>query len=382
MTSNPVVMLTALNTEYAAVRERLRDLRVDQERGTRFEVGNLRGTQCRVVLGLTGKGNDSAGILAERAIRRYSPVAVLFVGIAGALWDSTQLGDVVVATRVYAYHGATSEDDGLRARPRAWEVRHEITQIAAHIARADDWADDRTPDGLGRPQAHLGPIAAGDIVQNSRLSREAMWIREHYNDALAIEMEAAGVAQAGHLNGSPVAVVRGISDRADGTKTSGNDRDWQPRAAANAAAFAARLAEALITEEEQTVGDGADRTRPGSTVHNNAYAPVGIQGGYVDGSTVFMGASPGAAGAPDLAAELAAIRQLLARERSAGHLDAATCEAAEAELDGADEALPADTEPTRSKFMLALKRLRGLIGDVADLAAKVAALIKTVSGSS
>jgi nucleoside phosphorylase len=59
-------------------------------------------------------------------------------------------------------------------------------------------------------------------------------------------MEAAGVAQAGHLNGSPVAIVRGISDRADGTKTTSGDGTWQPQAAANAAAFAVRLAEELI----------------------------------------------------------------------------------------------------------------------------------------
>jgi nucleoside phosphorylase len=32
-------------------------------------------------------------------------LAVLFVGVAGALWDATPLGDVVMATHVYAYHG-------------------------------------------------------------------------------------------------------------------------------------------------------------------------------------------------------------------------------------------------------------------------------------
>ena len=42
------------------------------------------------------------------------------------------------------------------------------------------------------------------------------WLREHYNDAVAVEMEAAGVAQAGHLNdGLPAIMVRGISDYAD-----------------------------------------------------------------------------------------------------------------------------------------------------------------------
>jgi hypothetical protein len=60
-------------------------------------------------------------------------LAVLFVGVVGALWDATPLGDVVMATHVYAYHGGTSEDDGLKARPRVWEVAHGISQLASHL---------------------------------------------------------------------------------------------------------------------------------------------------------------------------------------------------------------------------------------------------------
>jgi hypothetical protein len=38
------------------------------------------------------------------------------VGVAGALRPSIELGDVVVASQVHAYHGGTAEDDSLRAR--------------------------------------------------------------------------------------------------------------------------------------------------------------------------------------------------------------------------------------------------------------------------
>ncbi len=228
MSKDLVVILTALNLEYQAVRRKLAGPQVHRhERGTRFEVGTVPGTSCRVALGLTNKGNHSAAVIAERAIQEFSPVAVLFVGVAGALWDSARLGDVVMATHVYAYHGGTSEDDGLKARPRVWEAAHAISQLGSHLARVNDWADD-TP-GHGRvPQVRFGAIAAGEVVQNSKISAEARWIRQHYNDALAIEMEAAGVAQAGHLSGAPVAIIRGISDRADGTKSSAKDRNWQP----------------------------------------------------------------------------------------------------------------------------------------------------------
>jgi adenosylhomocysteine nucleosidase len=379
MTESLVVVLTAFNTEYQAVRQRLVDLQVQHERGTRFELGTVRGTKCQVALGMTGKGNHPAGILAERAIQRYSPEAVLFVGVAGALWDATALGDVVVATHVHAYHGGTSEDDGLKGRPRTWEIAHEIAQIAAHVARTDDWMDTPLPGGRA-PTVHFGPIAAGEVVQNSRLSHEARWIRKNYNDALAIEMEAAGVAQAGHLNGSPVAIVRGISDRADGTKTSNEDRAWQPRAAANAAAFAMRLAEELITERGQAAMHESEKANSAGAVQiSSTGSTVGIMAGVVRDSTVSIGAgTPQVATSVDPAAELTALRAQLARERSAGTVDEPTYQAAQAEIDIADETLAADTKESKSGFVMALKRLRGLVADVADLATKIAALITAV----
>jgi hypothetical protein len=126
-----------------------------------------------------------------------------------------------------------------------------VAQVAAHVGRAGDWAD--VAPGGKAPNVHFGAIAAGEIVQNSLISTEARWIRQHYNDALAIEMEGAGVAQAGHLSGAPVAIIRGISDRADGTKATDGDAAWQPEAAANAAAFAARLAVELTRQREEHI---------------------------------------------------------------------------------------------------------------------------------
>jgi adenosylhomocysteine nucleosidase len=258
-----LVVLTALDLEYEAIRDKLTDIRVRSHRaGTRFEVGKLTDHDCQVALALVGKGNHAAAVLAERAIAEFNPTALLFVGVAGALRSSITLGDIIVATHVYAYHGGTSEDTGLKPRPRVWEVSHRVQQIAQHLKRTGEWARELPPDSE-RPSLVFGPIAAGEIVQDSTISAEAQWIREHYNDACAIEMEAAGVAQAAHLNDSlPVVVVRGISDRADGGKVAADRRGSQPRAAANAAAFAITLANALAEE----LGDEHGRSRePGST---------------------------------------------------------------------------------------------------------------------
>ncbi|MER5626429.1 tetratricopeptide repeat protein [Streptosporangium sp. NPDC002544] len=292
MNERLIVILTALDLEYQAVRKHLADLQIHRHpAGTRFEVGRLADGNCRVALGLVGKGNQPAAVLAERAIAQFAPSAVLFVGVAGALWPDIGLGDLVVATHVYAYHGGTSEDDGFKARPRVWEASHETDQIAHHLYRSETWVR-RLPKGAAVPKVRFGPIAAGEVVQDSAISAHAQWVRQTYNDALAIEMEAAGVAQAAHHNRSlPMAVVRGISDRADGTKTNTDDADWQPRAVANAAAFATAFAQELAQEPHRTppadaaVGkaQGAPVTeRVTSIARDNAH--VGIQAGHIHGN--------------------------------------------------------------------------------------------------
>jgi nucleoside phosphorylase len=253
--SGPIVILTALDLEYRAIQEQIVAPHADvHAHGTRFEKGALASGAGDVVLALVGKGNHPAAVIAERAINEYDPVALLFVGVAGALHSHIQLGDVVMATHVYSYHGGTSEDDGLKSRPRVWETSHHADQAARPVAQqvAAAWAEDE--DFADRvPRIHFGPIAAGEIVLNSRTSTEAQYLRERYNDALAIDMEAAGVAQAGHLNGAlPVVVIRGISDYADGTKHKTDDARWQPRAAHNAATLALALATELLSSPPTT----------------------------------------------------------------------------------------------------------------------------------
>ncbi|MEU7786302.1 5'-methylthioadenosine/S-adenosylhomocysteine nucleosidase [Amycolatopsis sp. NPDC049159] len=237
-----IVVLTALEVEYAAVRALLAGRRVETHRsGTRFEVGRPPRGRGSAVLALTGQGNQAAAILTERAIATYDPRALLFVGVAGALHDDLEPGDVVVGTKVYGYHGGKDEDTGFRARPQAWEIPYELDQIARHVAREEDWL----PEGR-RPSVHFRPIAAGEVVLNSRTTPLAEQLRTNYDDAAAIEMESAGVAKAGHLNRNlPVVAVRGISDKADGHKHAADQAGWQPVAAANAAAFAFALAAEL-----------------------------------------------------------------------------------------------------------------------------------------
>ena len=236
-----VVVLTALPLEYEAVRAHLNQLRRrSHPAGTEFEIGTLVSGAGQVAIAEIGEGNTAAAALTERAVAMFEPDAVLFVGVAGALKDDITLGDVVVATRVYAYHSGKEGDDGFAARPRVYESSHELEQRARFVARGDRWQ-------RNSPKVHFKPIAAGEVVLNSRGTPLADQIRRHFNDAAAIEMESAGLAYAGHINRALVLTVRGISDRADGLKHIADSAGSQPAAAKNAAAFACELIDDFLT---------------------------------------------------------------------------------------------------------------------------------------
>ncbi|MGW7210297.1 Hsp70 family protein [Streptomyces sp. NPDC054837] len=226
--STTIVILTALPVEYEAVQAELICVRTfKHDSGTRFEEGFLRGTPWRIVMTEIGPGNESAAVIAERAAQMFQPRAMLFAGIAGSLKADVLPGQVVVATRVYAYQGGKQTDEGLLSRPESWEADNELVQAARAALRPRS------------DTCHFKPIAAGDVVLDSPGSPLRQLLEEKYNDAVAIEMEGAGVARAAHLGGGrPALVIRGISDRADGSKSSSEAVGLQ-RTAARAAARAA-----------------------------------------------------------------------------------------------------------------------------------------------
>lgn len=224
-TAPTIAVLTALPLEYRAVRDHLpaTETRVHPYYGTRAEVGRLPGTPWWVALLELGEGTLTAATLTERVLTWFAPQAVLFVGVAGALKEDIALGDVVVATKVYAIHGGKETPDGFLDRPLTWPAPHHLDSAARQALR-------------GVPHVHFKPIAAGDVVLSDADSPLAHRIREHFNDAVAIEMEGSGVAHAAHLAGRAGAlIIRGISDRADAGKAQAEARGSQRYAAERAA---------------------------------------------------------------------------------------------------------------------------------------------------
>jgi hypothetical protein len=113
------------------------------------------------------------------------------------------------------------------------------------------------------PQVHLKPIATGDVVIDGEDGWTRRLIDEHYNDAVAVEMEGAGLFLAAHANGDLSAgVIRGISDLTVG-KQQADSAGWQDRAARHAAGFGVELLAQLDPRQLPAWRDRAEKADQG-----------------------------------------------------------------------------------------------------------------------
>lgn len=237
-----VVVLTALDVEYTAVRAHLMDLVREPYKGTQYEIGRLGEGGPVVAIVEVGAGNIGAAVEAERAISRFQPALLLFAGVAGGLKDA-EIGDVVVGTKAYGYD--TGKDvEALLSRPDVAVASYPLEQLARAVRQDGKWVARRivTPfDTNDNFEVFVGPIAAGEKVVASLESATYKLIKANFNDALAVEMESIGLLRAVRANaGLDALVVRGISDLVE-NKAASDNAGFQVVASASAAAFAVEL---------------------------------------------------------------------------------------------------------------------------------------------
>ncbi|WP_061934674.1 5'-methylthioadenosine/S-adenosylhomocysteine nucleosidase [Aureimonas sp. AU22] len=293
-------IVTALPVEWTAMHTLLSDVRDEKHRpraGVLHEykhgrIEALGGGVHEVVVARSGAGNNQAAITAERLFSRYSLDEVFVVGIAGGLpaiadrQDDIRLGDVVLSGRkgVVQYDRIKATTDGSES------AHHPRPPSEAWLGRAETFLEDESETGGFR--THLASVATGRFVRPDaasdvlrqdqhdpsslvldrpwrhpdRVSHEPMVfhgtigsansvvkdqdVREDIRKrcgAIAVEMEASGVADAATANGKPFFVVRGICDYASKSK---ND-EWHSYAARAAASFTYSLIRSMPLPEER-----------------------------------------------------------------------------------------------------------------------------------
>ena len=192
------LLICAMDSEANGFRAMLADRKDETVGNLLFSSGLLCGRPVTVVK--CGVGKVNAALCAQTAILRYSPDAVINVGVAGGVGQGIVTGHVVIGSDTVQYDfdlTAIGEEDGL-----VFACDEGISEALFAAARK----------AIPSQRVSLGRIATGDRFVGD--SETAARIRDHYR-ALACEMEGGAVAQVCAASGVPCGVLRAISDNAN-----------------------------------------------------------------------------------------------------------------------------------------------------------------------
>lgn len=244
-----VAVLTVIPPELRALQDALGVEPTQRERsegGTVFQRASvpseLLARPLSVVLGCIGEaGNDSAAAAVAEAIARYTPRAVLLMGIAAGLRGKTRVGEVVLSDRVVAYESAAlvraadgthvtqprpeidrtpyaMNQDVVFYRPDTRRIRARFEAIKGTFPAGADDAQRALFEThvVSEVSVRAATIASGEKLLKDPERFKAL--RDLHDKIEAGEMEAAGLVEACRRAGLPWLVVRGISDFGDELK--------------------------------------------------------------------------------------------------------------------------------------------------------------------
>lgn len=159
-----------------------------------------------IVLAVCGIGKVFAAICAQTMIVKYAPDAVINTGVGGTLTKKLSVGDVAVSSAMVQHDMDTSA----LGDPVGLISGINIVEIPANAALAEKISAIVKSMGINTV---TGTIATGDQFIGNQETKN------HIVDtfgAIACEMEGAAIGQVCYVNKVPFAVIRAISDDADG----------------------------------------------------------------------------------------------------------------------------------------------------------------------
>jgi nucleoside phosphorylase len=232
-----IVVFTPIDLEFASVAKYLTDSKPIFVDDALYQQGYFKGKhhEYDILVCETGAKVANMAVAAERAISFFQPSLSFLVGIAGTIKDAL-IGDIVVGTKAYGYESGKESDQGYVSRPEVQPFSTHLLSQARNQSRIQTWKQ-RADKSAQESNVYFGAIASGDILMANTDNPTFQRLKLHFNDAIAIEMEANGFAKA--LEGKRDVhglVIRGISDLCK-DKSLTDQKGNQPLAADRAAAF-------------------------------------------------------------------------------------------------------------------------------------------------
>lgn len=217
----PIGIIGAMDEEVAILLKEMSEVKTITIANCVFNTGKLRGVD--VVLLKSGIGKVNAALATTILNERFDPEFVINTGSAGGYSEELEVGDIVISTEV-VHHDVDATIFG-------YQYGQVPSMPATYLA--DKTLIDRASVAikyLGVSSAQ-GIIATGDSFMND--PERVKIVLEKLDDVVAIEMEAAAVAQVCYQYNKPFVIIRALSDIA-GKESSISFESFLTTAAKNA----------------------------------------------------------------------------------------------------------------------------------------------------
>lgn len=214
-----IAILGAMTEEVELLQSQLKGAKTKEILGFKFKTGKLNGK--KVVLAETGIGKANASIVTALIIKQFSPKAIIFTGVAGAVNPDLNQGDILIGKRLSYHDYGRLTNDSLKfyptRNPHTKELNPQfflsdstLIMVANQAAKGIELK--KITADSPQPRISTGTIVTGDTFVASSVA--VAGFRRNYQ-ADATEMEGAAVAQICFQQNLSFLIIRSISDKAN-----------------------------------------------------------------------------------------------------------------------------------------------------------------------
>lgn len=190
-----IAILAAMDKEMTLIKSLLKDIEEKEIDNISIWHGNI--ADHDIYLSKCGIGKVNSALNTFRVIEKVSPDLVINTGVAGGA--GLPVGSVLIADRV-AYDdvwcGPSTVYGQADGCPLFFTPSSDIINLASKFFSSDDYK--------------FGLICSGDKFISS--AQEIAFIRSHFPDVAAVDMESASIAQTCWLTKTPFNIIRVVSD--------------------------------------------------------------------------------------------------------------------------------------------------------------------------
>ncbi len=190
-----IAILAAMDKELSLIKTILNYSETITAEGVEMTHGNIGSHE--IYLSKCGIGKVNSAINTYKVIESIKPDMVINSGVAGGA--GVPVGTILIADRV-AYDdvwcGPSTQYGQADGCPLYFTPAKNVIELAKTLFKKDGY--------------HFGLICSGDKFISS--PEEIAFIRSHFPDVAAVDMESASIAQTCYLTSTPFNIIRVVSD--------------------------------------------------------------------------------------------------------------------------------------------------------------------------